>query len=358
MEKGKRHFAGRMTFGVLIICAGITLLLNTVGYLDWCVWDTLWRFWPVLLITAGINVIFERTALWPVVFISPLIIAGIFWFVIIGYEASGDSGNFILGNASLARKQIESEFIISGYEDEEIELVHLEINGTAGEIEIEPGANESAGDIVYITSLTRGYVPKVEDKIEGNILNVIIPEEKYAGVFGRGGHEYSIELSTDYPYNIEINTGAGNISLDLAELEVEGIEINSGAASVMLVAPSRCESGCSIELNSGASEIKIGVPKGVSVGVDSTGLGSIEVGELEKSDGRYVNPDEEGEAGFKVDIEVNSAIGSINLYAYDEEDTSDISESEENGDVDNDAQDDEVENAQDDENAETENDSA
>lgn len=40
---------------LLVVCAGIVLLLNTLGLVAWDVWGEISRFWPVLLIAVGLN---------------------------------------------------------------------------------------------------------------------------------------------------------------------------------------------------------------------------------------------------------------------------------------------------------------
>lgn len=47
--------------GILFIFAGAILLLNTTGYVGWDIWDVLARFWPVLLITGGLDMLIGRT---------------------------------------------------------------------------------------------------------------------------------------------------------------------------------------------------------------------------------------------------------------------------------------------------------
>lgn len=52
---GKRH--GNIVFGFMLITGGIILLFNTAGILPWTVWDYIWRFWPLLLILWGLQII-------------------------------------------------------------------------------------------------------------------------------------------------------------------------------------------------------------------------------------------------------------------------------------------------------------
>jgi len=40
-----------------LICAGVVLLLNTLGILPWRSWSEIGRFWPVLVIAAGLSIL-------------------------------------------------------------------------------------------------------------------------------------------------------------------------------------------------------------------------------------------------------------------------------------------------------------
>lgn len=49
-----------ITGALLLIAAGSLLLLNNFGIISWRVWDMLWRFWPVLFILLGLQLIFGK----------------------------------------------------------------------------------------------------------------------------------------------------------------------------------------------------------------------------------------------------------------------------------------------------------
>lgn len=53
----KDHRGDNLVFGVLMVFTGTLLLLNSLGIIPWEVWEQLWRFWPVLLVLGGIQII-------------------------------------------------------------------------------------------------------------------------------------------------------------------------------------------------------------------------------------------------------------------------------------------------------------
>lgn len=62
--------------GIILLFFGVLLLLQTTGYLPWRLWDTLWRFWPVLIIIAGINLLFRNLNPWLLSLIIAAILTG------------------------------------------------------------------------------------------------------------------------------------------------------------------------------------------------------------------------------------------------------------------------------------------
>ncbi|MEW5924470.1 MAG: DUF5668 domain-containing protein [Candidatus Zixiibacteriota bacterium] len=73
----------RFRWGLLFITAGVILLLNQMGYLDWEYWWELLLWWPVLLIAIGIEKIFNRTRLQFISYVAPLIlVAGMIYVAV------------------------------------------------------------------------------------------------------------------------------------------------------------------------------------------------------------------------------------------------------------------------------------
>ncbi len=50
--------------GVILLFLGIVFLLQNLNVLPWSLWETLWRFWPVLLIVSGLGLLLRRFNVW------------------------------------------------------------------------------------------------------------------------------------------------------------------------------------------------------------------------------------------------------------------------------------------------------
>ena len=81
----KRPYRG-IAAGTTLICIGTILLLNTLGRLPWGVWFDLVRFWPLLLISAGLRLLFANTRLHALSLLGPAMIVGMTIYVAMNYE--------------------------------------------------------------------------------------------------------------------------------------------------------------------------------------------------------------------------------------------------------------------------------
>jgi len=80
----ERHHRPSLVGPLILIAVGILLLLNQAGRLPWTVWGTLWRFWPVILVLVGLEVLIGagRSTAW---YIVGLVIAVVVLGGVIGY---------------------------------------------------------------------------------------------------------------------------------------------------------------------------------------------------------------------------------------------------------------------------------
>ncbi len=74
------------TGGVFLLFIGVVLLLQTLGILPWSLWNTLWRFWPVILIITGVGVLLKHLNVWLVSIVLLVILFGCLWMAMLQAE--------------------------------------------------------------------------------------------------------------------------------------------------------------------------------------------------------------------------------------------------------------------------------
>jgi len=77
-----RHFLK----GLIVILIGLILLANNFGILSWGIWYYLVRLWPLILITIGIDLIFQGTSLSFLRILSPLLIIAAICLTVYFYQ--------------------------------------------------------------------------------------------------------------------------------------------------------------------------------------------------------------------------------------------------------------------------------
>lgn len=75
-----RHQSGGLG-GLILIFIGVVFLLNNFGVLSWEIWNTLWRFWPVILILGGLEILFGKSKLASLI-VAIIAIAAITYFLL------------------------------------------------------------------------------------------------------------------------------------------------------------------------------------------------------------------------------------------------------------------------------------
>lgn len=79
-RRNRRHDSGGVIWGVFLILVGITFLLVNMGLVSPFIWEALVRFWPVLLIMAGLHIILgDNPTADLVMFILSLLVLGSVW---------------------------------------------------------------------------------------------------------------------------------------------------------------------------------------------------------------------------------------------------------------------------------------
>ena len=75
--------AGKISIGFLLIALGVLLLLANLGVIEWFHFAMIFDLWPLILIIAGVNVIFKKNpyvtiGMW-ILLIILLILYGVYY---------------------------------------------------------------------------------------------------------------------------------------------------------------------------------------------------------------------------------------------------------------------------------------
>jgi hypothetical protein len=214
------------------------------------------------------------------------------------------------------------------------ESVRVQIDMGAGELAVSGGADGLlAADFAYNVA---EFKPEVA--FGSDVLAIRQPD-----VEGRASfwdlddyrYEWDLRLNDDVPIEMTIDLGAGNAQLELGTLSLTGLDVNAGAGDVT-VDLAGASSLTKLDIDIGAGEVTVDLtgdwhkdleahikgglgkatlrlPRGVGVRVDvEGGLGKVNASGLKKDGEAYVN-DAYGESEVTLRIDVVAGLGAIDL---------------------------------------------
>jgi hypothetical protein len=277
------------------VALGVLFLLQNLGVLPWGAWGVLWRFWPVVLILIGINILWGRRRPWLVLAVSGVVLLGV-----IGAAAA----------------------IYDSRPPETATTFSQPLRGVArAEVEIAFGAGELAVTSLPTTSpnLAAGEgSPGVEQDFQQRggtgVLRLSVPGRRASWPLGENGFRLEAALNPNIPLELTLKTGASNARIDLTDLKVTRLLVEMGASRLNLRLPAGAGATEAV-VKAGAAQVTITIPQGVGARITaSTGLTSFNVdtsrfprvGEVYESPG-YAT------AANRVDLRVESGVASVEV---------------------------------------------
>jgi hypothetical protein len=126
--------------------------------------------------------------------------------------------------------------------------------------------------------------------------------------------DWNVRFNSGVPLELDLETGAGDMRLDLSELQVKDLRLKTGASHTSLTLP--VNAGYTrANINSGVAAVEISIPQGVAARVRTHGgLSDIRVdpGRFPRFGDAYQSPDYEA-AENKVDLDVEMGVGSVRV---------------------------------------------
>lgn len=255
-------------WGIVVILAGLLLLLNSFGVLDYSVWKV---FWPAFLILLGL------------------------WFLLIPVFRKNDP--------------VTNQHITFQVEDtSESEVI---FRHGAGRLNVDAAT-------VNDTLLEGDFSGEVEQKIirSGNLAKIQLSakEESFIPLRPGSGLIWNVRLNRFVIYRLAFRTGASESMINLSDLQVKEVSLETGASSSTVTMPARA-GRTRVEVKFGAASVNLIVPEGVAAHIKvESGLSGININtnRFPVVENGYESPDY-AIAENRVDILVESGLGSLSI---------------------------------------------
>lgn len=283
---------------VFMIGLGAILLMSNLGILIWDAWGTLWRLWPLLIIAIGLEVMVGRRSLW----ISLLSVIFIF-AVLFGVLWLSDVGIGTFDGQRLDEEKISRPL-------GEATRAEIVLAPAAGDLTIEA---LPSGDQLVAGTLQLGNMQQAWDDydLEGDKAVYTLRSRNVVLLFG-DAWDWDLGLTSAIPVDLDTSMGAGEMVLDLMDLDLSALDVSQGVGKIELTLPP--EGAFDAQINQAIGSIVLHVPDNVGLRLDvSKAISSLDVPDnFQQRGGYYYAPGYES-ADERVTLEVSQAIGSIDV---------------------------------------------
>ena len=317
----RRHGYRSMFWPIVFIGVGVILLLGEMGTVQALNWWALVRLWPVLLILAGLDLLFARTA--PVVgaVLGLVVVAGLVALLIWGGQAGWLSGEplQIRGITILETADIQHDIYTAPLGQQESAVVELNF----GAFRTTVGALSDSNNLIEADI---DHVGTVQFEANGDkTARVVLDETANVGSFswsiGADKHLWDIRLTPRIPLDLVVDASSGRAELELDELDLESLTLDASSGALSASLPATV-SAVQFDGSSGHTELTLADETEADVWIEmSSGALDISVGQ----DARLAVTVRKGSSGrltlslpqgTPVRVEVNdSGSGSVRLPA-------------------------------------------
>lgn len=286
---------------VLLIAAGVIFLLNTLGILEWSIWWSLLRLWPILLIAAGLDLLLGRYSIWGSLLAALLVLAvlaGALWLTLDG---------------DLARRGLQAQ-----------EIRQTLGEATQAEIRVEPGVGilhlealpESADLVQGTIHLSSGEEIAQDVTASGEQIHYELRTLKTSWMTPLGGwntgRTWDLGLTPGASLDLAAILAVGEADLDLSDLAMSGLQVEMSLGRIELTLPA--EGRFEGKLESGMAQIVIHVPRGMALQIGGDlGLVVRDVPEGYQQEGDSITSPGYAAAENRVDLTIDEGIGILEI---------------------------------------------
>ena len=300
----KKVRRGGIVGPLFLVGLGVMILLNNLGYVDWSIWATLWRIWPIFLIAAGLDLLIgRRSALG-----SLLVLA-----LIVGVFAVG----IWLAWQPVAGTPVESEALTLPLPG--ITQAQVQIGRAAGALEI--GPLSSTTHLVEGTlGLRRGETALQEWEVRDGTAYFHLRNKGNTTTPQVGGRRdqwlWSIQLNERVPMALEVSGAAGQVHLDLERLMLDDLQMSLAVGQGTVILPR--DGSLKAKISGAIGQVEVVIPRSQEARITfSTALVAREVPSAFRQEGdAWVTPGY-ATAESRIDLEIGLVMGSVNVRYLD-----------------------------------------
>ncbi len=272
---------------VILLGAGVIWLLTNLGMIPTQNLWILFQLWPVLIIVAGLDVIFARRLPWVGALLALVLIGGVVYILLEG-------ANLALGEKPEPRRET---FIVSA---EETRSASFDLD-----LSIQPAAVSGLSDSNNLLEAEIGHFGDVELTVTGAAEKQVSLDQSgvvswFAWAFQAIQEEaltWEVQLSRQIPMDLNVEASTGTAELDLSGIQLESFYFDGSTGNSTIIFPASiqgyqarvegstgdieillpAEGSLSLRLDGSTGQILLDVPEGAALQVEvlSGGTGDV-----------------------------------------------------------------------------------
>lgn len=251
----------KISWGLALLVIGAIWLLTNLDVIDFS-WMAVFRFWPLIIILVGINIMLPKDSkgnyaygFFVLVCLSFLVYQGVV----------GKYGDFNIGRVSMNGNRIgdgadgiaEDEQLTVEGGDEHIASAKLKMELAAASYRLDTTSKH----LIMVDMPKNSPRHSLSSKIKGALATLTLKTKSNRG--NMGGKRISVLLHPEPVWDVEADFGAGEAQFDMSMLKLQKLKLESGASSFDLKLGSPLKES-KINIETGVSSTKVHLPKGVS----------------------------------------------------------------------------------------------
>nr|WP_199158705.1 DUF5668 domain-containing protein [Pedobacter sp. ASV2] len=318
----------RLIWGILLLFIGGVLLLENFGVIEFY-WRNVWHFWPVFLIIAGVNILFNRnnSQMGHIISIAVLVVTLSFLF----YKGQQPPERSWWGKNNVDINIDDDDSDNDNDDNDTISSNHLKMSEPFVALDSTKKAvlNISGGGISFnlkgeTSELINADIKKKHGDFSltkqvtdtATLLTFKMQDKKNKWNFGDGGNDVNFKLNKAPIWDILMKLGAGEADFDFADYKIRTFRFEGGAASMDIKVGDLLPI-TDVIVKSGVADIKIKVPTNSGCRIKTkTGLSAKDFDGFDKiSDGVYETSNYKSSTK-KIFINLDGGLSSFEVQRY------------------------------------------
>jgi len=249
-------------FGILLLFLGAVFLLQNFNILPWGLWQTLWRFWPVLIIILGLSILLRRWNLWLVSTLVLVLLCACLGIAIWQYGPSSPA-----------------ETAATSYSEPlgSLESAEIGLDFTAGSLTVTslPSTSSNFVEVKSEATYTNGDV-RADFHRTDNKGRLRLSSE------GKADTRWEVSFTKNIPLTIDVESAVSYTKLDLSELEVTELRMDVDVGNYTVKMPSSVGATYA-SIKADVANLEVTIPDGVAAKLKA----DIDLGFLEVDQSRF-----------------------------------------------------------------------